>query len=142
MVKLPGWVTLPGKVRPPDLVIPPVTEKPQDLDLLREKVKRPVREKLQVIPQYSFYRYPILPPPKLLLRPDVRGLHRKHTARDFSNYRQGYILLGNYCLLRQLLKLRLKQVKMLRQAEIFSLLIIKRTIPQNVTDCVIKLRRG
>src|SRR3990167_3089777 len=59
-------VTLPGMVRPPG------------------SVKRPETEKLQVILWHSSCRHQILPPPKLQHLPDARGLHRKHTDRDFS----------------------------------------------------------
>ena len=141
MVKLLGWARLPEKARPRGSVTLPEMDLPQDLGLLQEMVKHLVTERLQAIPKHSFYRHPILLLLKLPYCQDEYGQHTKHTARDFSNYRQGYILLENYCLSRQLLKLRLKQVKMLRQAEIFSLLIMKRRIPKNVTDCVIKLRR-
>src|SRR3990167_4160338 len=65
-------------------VKPPVMEKPQVKVTLPVKVKRPVTEKLQVILWHSSCRHQILPPPKLQHLPDARGLHRKHTDRDFS----------------------------------------------------------
>src|SRR3989344_6426268 len=83
-------VTLPGMVRPPGSVKLPEMDLPQDLGLLPVKVKRPVTEKLQVIPKHSFYRHPILPPRKLPYRPDARGQHRKHTLRDFSTRHQDH----------------------------------------------------